>query len=124
MTNRLSQMIAPLALIGVALLLSGCRMTFTVPPRYDAENRLYLPPWKWEQVVGLYEDNQNIDVVRRNLQDLHWYRSEINEAVYRLQNEYAVPPEEDYGLGALPTYDELRGPARLGKATEEQGSSF
>ncbi|MBN1514947.1 hypothetical protein JXA32_00105 [Candidatus Sumerlaeota bacterium] len=80
-----------LTIAGFAVAMLGCRL--------DRENRVFLPPHKWDQVEGLYEETQNIDMVRRNLEDLQWPPAEINEAVYRLQKAYAVvEPEEHPGL--------------------------
>ena len=61
----------------------------------DKKRRSYLTPYKYQQVLDIYEKTQSIDIVRRVLEDNNWYRSEINEAIYRLRKENMVIEKQD-----------------------------
>ena len=68
--------------------ISACRLG-------DPEKRGYLPPYKYQQVLDIYRETKSIDVVRRVLEDNNWYRSDINEALYRLRHEMVVIEETE-----------------------------
>ena len=59
-------------------------------------NRVYLPPWKYDIAIEYYEESYSLDIVKRHLVDQMWYKSEINEAIYRLEHEYAVTEIDKY----------------------------
>lgn len=70
-----------------SLLLVGCTASFG--PR-----RSYLTPAKYQYVQQLYAQTHSLQIVRRTLEEERWRRSEINEAVYRLEKESEIlgPP--------------------------------
>lgn len=59
-----------------------------------ANDRAYLNDAQYGVARQMYLQTGSLDLVKRQLQDMEWRRSSINEAVYRLQKEFEVLPEE------------------------------
>lgn len=57
-------------------------------------DRAWLSDDQYALVRGLYIQSGSLDLVQRELVDMEWRRGSINEAVYRLQKEFEVLPEE------------------------------
>ncbi|HPB30215.1 MAG TPA: hypothetical protein PLB62_02060 [Candidatus Sumerlaeota bacterium] len=52
-------------------------------------DRCWVDDYRYKKVRDVYEKTQNLDLVRRHLEnERQWRRCEINEIIYRLQKEY------------------------------------
>lgn len=77
----------------VAALAVGCSLY--------ANDRAFLSDAQYGVARQMYLQTGSLDLVKRQLlQDMEWRRSAVNEAVYRLQKEFEVLPEEIPALAA------------------------
>jgi hypothetical protein len=69
-------------------LLGGCTSAFGPP-------RSYLTPTKYQYVQQLYAKTNSLQIVQLTLEKERWRRSQINEALYRLEkeNEIIIGPD-------------------------------
>ena len=53
------------------------------------EDRCWIDDYRYKQVKDIYEKTKTLDLVRRHLEnEPEWRQCEINEALYRLKEEY------------------------------------
>jgi len=64
----------------ILLLISGCGLR---------EDRCWVDDYQYLQAKKVYETTRNLDLVKRNLENMHtWRKCEINEVIYRIKKEY------------------------------------
>ncbi|MCX6998924.1 MAG: hypothetical protein NT106_01285 [Candidatus Sumerlaeota bacterium] len=48
-----------------------------------------MDDYQYVQAKKVYETTRNLDIVKRNLENMHtWRECEINEVIYRIKKEY------------------------------------
>jgi hypothetical protein len=57
-------------------------------------DRCYIPDDQYAKAREMFIQSGSLDLVERQLTDMEWRRCRINEAIYRLQKEFEVLPEE------------------------------
>jgi hypothetical protein len=77
---------AVVVLAGAMALGSGCALY--------RNDRCWAPPEQYALARDLFIQTGSLDLVQRSLVDLEWETCKINEAVYRLQKEFEVLPED------------------------------
>lgn len=76
-----------LPLLAAALLsLGGCRLY--------REDRCWIPPEQYLIARDLFIQTGSLDLVQQSLEAQQWRTCRVNEALYRLQKEFDVLPEE------------------------------
>lgn len=57
-------------------------------------DRAYVPNEQYLYARDLFIETGSLDIVEQRLKALEWSTGKVNEAIYRLQKEFAVLPEE------------------------------
>jgi hypothetical protein len=70
----------------VAVLTLGCSLY--------RDDRCYVSNEQYSQARTMFIKSGSLDLVERELKDMQWRRSKINEILYRLRKEFEVLPEE------------------------------
>ena len=87
--------------LGLAVLLTAAVLTCSLlggcASRYGP-NRSYLTPSKYQYVQQLYAKTNSLQIVQLTLEKEHWRRSQINEALYRLEKENEIINGPDRGV--------------------------
>jgi hypothetical protein len=79
--------------LGTGLLLAGLLLLPAACSLYR-NDRCWVPPEQYSLARDVFIQTGSLDLVRQRLEDLQWERAKINEALYRLQKEFEVLPEE------------------------------
>lgn len=83
---KLNRILCALAFAGLMLSLDGCALY--------RDDRCYLPADEYYIARDLFIQTGSLELVRLTLRDYQWQTCKLNEALYRLQKEFEVLPEE------------------------------
>lgn len=87
----------------IAWMLSGLLLAVLVASCALYRNdRAYLADDQYGIARQMYLQTGSLDLVQKRLVNMEWRRAKVNEAIYRLQKEFEVLPEELPALAQRP----------------------